>query len=499
MEGPHMKKSYVEFCQLAARATQAGFHEEAIEICGQALSFYPDNVPLLQILATSLSKKKRHYESTLVLHKVLEISPRAEGASSLLAKNYVDMGAYKPELWKRAIEYADRCLEANGKDASGLVSKAYISIVNADYQEAFRLCQAALKISPDSDGAVFNISIAMLANHMWEEGWYSYNKYLHPRFRAGLPEYPIPMWNGEPGKLIVTGEQGLGDVIMFASMIPDLQKDHEIIFDTIPKISGLLGRSFDCRSYGTKTDNGALWKQQTDADFWVPIGSLGAYFRNSAEDFPGTPYLKADPERRLQWKALLDSLSDKPKIGIAWSGGVADTGEKTRSMELRDLFPILEYDADWISLQYKNTDNLPDYIHHWPRAVEGEDYDDTAALIAELDLVISVTTAAVHCAGALGIKTWALVPGNAAWRYGTLGEKMPWYRSVDLIRQENGAWPIQEVCDRLSAMNIGKCRNLSTRTRITVLPRSTTHRLLPPSSENAGLQKFLITGLARAA
>lgn len=494
-----MRKPYTEYCHFAAISADAGRFNDAIGVAGEGLVEHPDNIPLMELLSFSLHSAKRHYEAALVLKRMLEINPDTFGARGLLAQCYVDIGIHNSAYWDKAIEASDLSIEKDKEDSSGYVSKAFIALQRAEYEECFSLCQEAIKINPETDGGVFNIAIAMLANHMWEEGWFSYNKYLHPRFKAGVPKYKVPLWEGQPGKLIVTAEQGLGDVIMFASMIPDLQKDHEIVFDTVPKSAGLLARSFDCEAHATKIDETAIWKANTDADYWVPIGSLGAYFRNSAEDFPGTPYLKADPDRRLQWKALLDSLSDKPKIGIAWSGGVIDTNEVGRSMSLRELFPILEYDAEWISLQYKNTHDIPDYIHHWPRAVENPDYEETVALIAELDLVITVTTTAVHCAGALGKETWALVPEAPAWRYGTSGDKMPWYNSVELLREKDGIWPIQEVCERLSAMGIEKCRKLSMQTPITVLPRSNTHRLSPPSSNSPGLQKYLIMGLGKAA
>ena len=498
MEGPDLNRSYAEYCRQSAALSAQGSFDEAITIAGNGLVLHPDNIPLMEILANALAKAQRHYEAALVLEKLVSLSSHAKGSLAMLAKAYVDIGIHKPSYWDKAIEVADRSIEADGEDSSALVSKAYIELQRGNWEKAFEFSQTAFRINKNSDAAVFNMSIAMLANHMWEEGWYSYNKYLHPRFQGGVPEYPLPLWNGDAGEVIVTTEQGLGDAIMFASIIPDLQKEHRIIVDTIPKMAGLLGRNFGCEVHGTKTESTAAWKHNTSASFWVPIGSLGYFYRNHADDFPGTPYLTSDPERKIQWTALLDSLSDKPKIGIAWSGGVAATNEKGRSLSLRDLAPILEYDAEWISLQYKNTD-CPDYIHHWPRAVESEDYEDTAALIDSLDLIISVTTTAVHCAGALGKEVWTLVPEGATWRYGTAGKQMPWYDSVELLRQKDGIWPIQEICDRLSAMNIEKCRNLSTKTRVTVLPQKAMHHSSPWLSDSAKLERFLIMDLAKAA
>jgi ADP-heptose:LPS heptosyltransferase len=176
-------------------------------------------------------------------------------------------------------------------------------------------------------------------------------------------------------------------------------------------------------------------------------------FRSKPEDFPGKPYLKADPERRIQWRALFDTLR-KPVIGIAWTGGLNNTGKKKRSLKLEDLEPIFRsIDATWVSLEYRDRDDEIQafyektgiQIHQWKRATRTEDYDDTAGLVAELDLVVSVSTAVIHLAGALGKDCWVLVPNKPRWFYLLEGE-IPWYKSVKLFRQkQNGEWPIEEV------------------------------------------------------
>jgi ADP-heptose:LPS heptosyltransferase len=152
--------------------------------------------------------------------------------------------------------------------------------------------------------------------------------------------------------------------------------------------------------------------------------------------------LFADPERRLQWRALLDSLGPKMKVGIAWTGGNKNTGKARRSVDLYDLLPILRQDATFVSLQYMDSPEVLSLerdhgikVHHWKRAVQSEDHDDCAALVAELDLVITVQTAIVHLCGALGQTCWAMLPKTPRWFYGITGDSMPWYKSVKLYRQ----------------------------------------------------------------
>jgi ADP-heptose:LPS heptosyltransferase len=162
--------------------------------------------------------------------------------------------------------------------------------------------------------------------------------------------------------------------------------------------------------------------------------------RSFWSDVPGQSYLVADPERRLQWRALLESFG-KRKIGLCWSGGSKHNHPEARAMGLEAFRPLIEsVYATYVSLQYKDPreeieqTGLP--VKHWGRACETDDYDDTAALVAELDLVIGVHTSAHHLAGALGVPQIILVPNKTLWLYAQ--DDFPWY-PAHLVRQ-SGTW-----------------------------------------------------------
>jgi hypothetical protein len=130
------------------------------------------------------------------------------------------------------------------------------------------------------------------------------------------------------------------------------------------------------------------------------------------------------------------------RVGISWKGGTASTWGQLRSIALAELLPFLRReDAVFVSLQYGASSTEIEAllqvagmrVHHWQEAID--DYDETAALVSALDLVISVQTAVVHLAGALGKPVWAMVPAVAEWRYLQSGDTMPWYPSVRLFRQ----------------------------------------------------------------
>lgn len=235
----------------------------------------------------------------------------------------------------------------------------------------------------------------------------------------------------------------------------------EAVVECDQRLEGLFARSFPrAHVYGTRYKDVIDWADQHKPEARIAFGSLPKLYRNEDKDFPGEPYLVADPQRRIQWRALLDSISDKPKIGISWQGGINKTGKIRRSVSLEALLPVLRQDATFVSVQYKNAaeevaqleEMYGITVRHWPRAVEAKDYDETAALVAELDMVISVTTAVIHLSGGLGVPCIVLVPKQPMWRYGLKDEKMPWYKSISMIRQKKTSdWldPINEAAYQL--------------------------------------------------
>jgi hypothetical protein len=179
--------------------------------------------------------------------------------------------------------------------------------------------------------------------------------------------------------------------------------------------------------------------------------------RRDLASFPRhTGYLKPDEARVRKWKERLAQLPGHTKIAISWRGGRRISRRMMRSIPLEEWGPILRVPGiDFVSVQYSDCrDELARArslhevdIWHWQEAID--DYDETAALVAAVDLVISVQTAAVHLAGALGQTVWALIAATPEWRYLASGEAMPWYPSVRLIRQaEMDDW--SAVLDRVA-------------------------------------------------
>lgn len=428
---------------------QKGELDEALRIAAAYLNDHFDYVPALMLTANILVDAERLGLAQALLKRVVQLKPDLAVAWNNLGVCYRE-GANLQEaeaLFFRGLKLApeDAALHSN-------LGQLYNN--TAQPMLAIKHLNRAVQSDPGMAEAFYNRALANIALGNFKDGWADYDATLGMgNIRKERIYGMIPRWNGSEGKTVIAfGEQGVGDEIAFASCIPDLMKQNKIIIECDPKLWGLFKRSFGLETHGTRYQERLGWLHDKETnrlrkfDGAVAFGSLPQYYRNEVSQFPGTPYLVADPQRRLQWRALLDAIGPKMKVGITWTGGCPKTGKVRRSVDLDDLLPILRQDATFVSLQYMDAPEIlameRDHgikVHHWRHATQTPDHDDTAALVAELDLVISVTTAVIHLSGALGQKCWVMAPKCPRWFYGITGESLPWYSSVRLYRQK-GAW-----------------------------------------------------------
>jgi hypothetical protein len=266
--------------------------------------------------------------------------------------------------------------------------------------------------------------------------------------------------------LLVYGEQGLGDEIMFASCLPDvLQQDGEVIVECDPRLAPLFQRSFpSARVHGRASNEDTDWLSAVEPiDVQIPIGSLPSLYRRSLSAFPARGgYLQAEPSRVAYWQERLSALGPGRKVGISWRGGTVSSRRDIRSIALAQWLPILQQPGvEFVSLQYTDcADELADLqvqhgvtVHHWQEAID--DYDETAALVTALDLVVSVCTSVVSLCSALGRPVWVLVPSSPGWIFMHAGDTTPWFPCASLVRQQQaGDWQvcIERMADKLGSM-----------------------------------------------
>jgi len=339
-------------------------------------------------------------------------------------------------------------------------------------EDALSAYERARSIDPQHVGARFHRAIALLTLGRFAEGWPDYELRLQSEDRPQR-QFPFPRWNGESlaGKtMLVHAEQGIGDEILFASCLPEMiARAKHCVIDCAPKLATIFQRAFP-----TATVHGGLQTDPTDwalplgIDVQSPAGSLPLHLRPDAAAFPTHEgYLRADPGKVARWRERLAALGPGRAVGISWRGGTLRTRADRRTLSLSELAPILrEPGIHFVSLQY-GTASRSDVetfasesgirVHHWPEAID--DYDETAALAAALDGIVSVCTAIVHLGGALGRPVWVLTPRVPEWRYGAAGDRIAWYPSVRLIRQTvTGEWgPVLDVIRREIAAFCNTC------------------------------------------
>ena len=440
--------SYFEAAESLGRClSQLGACDEALAAFESASRLRPDSIETRLALAKTYRVVDRLEESAAEYASVLRIAPDLASAKGGMAGALADLG---------------------------------------ENERARRLFEEALAQEPDDAAIRLDYAILLMRNGEFADAWINYEA----RWRACTGRETVerafaqPQWNGESlaGKcLLICCEQGLGDEIVFASVLPDVvrEADHCII-ECDHRLEALFRRSFSGATIFGVDRSKRDWHRALEQrlgqlpafDYWIPAGSLPRHRRSSAEAFPSSAgYLAADPERVRHWRDRLQALGSGPKIGISWRGGTAITQGAARSLTLEQLRPVLATnDVHFVSLQYGDCRAERESfvsatgmsLHHWPDAIDR--YDESAALIAALDLVVSVCTAVVPLGAALGRPVWAMTPMVADWRYGRSGASAIWFPGARIFRQpRRGAWVpvIAEVAAALRDYGGGKSENTS--------------------------------------
>jgi tetratricopeptide (TPR) repeat protein len=322
------------------------------------------------------------------------------------------------------------------------------------WRDAINWCDKALKLDPENHIARISKGFACLSLGRWEDA-FKYSEALygnHLQIRVyNPPEKEEPRWDGSKGKTVVVQcDQGVGDIIMFAQLIPRMQKDcKQVIVECAERLAGIFRRSFPgVIVYGTLKDQTLEWPKQYEIDASIHISHLGKMYLKTDADFERKPYITPDTRHASKWLSWLEQFP-KPWVGIAWKGGLQQTQTHLRSVELKDYAPILKQGGTLFDLSYHDSAsevaawNLENEAQVIVPRIDAKNYDDTIAFVSCMDKVVTVTTSVAHVCGALGKKAHVLVPEVAQWRYAyhfNGGTEMLWYspESLRLYRQKPG-------------------------------------------------------------
>ena len=352
------------------------------------------------------------------LKRSVDISPNC-GNLTNLGKCLNEMGKHDEalKLFMQAAEYKP--------DYAPVYANASATLVQMSrWDDALACAEMALECDPNNVNAATNRAHALLAKGEWKQGFADFELGLGGKFRREWEYGDKGRWQGESGKVVVYGEQGLGDEIFYAQALEDASTRASIILDCAPKLENLFKRSLPfAEVHGTRREESPSWLGKAPIDYRCAIGSLFHLYRNADSDFRQSPWLVACPERSRMWRALFDSYK-KPVIGIALKSGTRKNNAIGREIDIGEFYPLMStVDAVYVSLEYKGDD--PEELKSFPFATRSNDYDDTAALISQLDAVVGICTTSLHASDALGIPTYCLIPDKHNWRFTEAFQRLP--------------------------------------------------------------------------
>lgn len=423
---------------------------EAIRQCEENISRNPNDIASLNQLAMLLSSAGQHQQALLHISNALALAPSHPLLHYNLGQVHGGAKRFEEELaaYRQAIALQPDFIEA-------YVNMGVALRDMQQFDEALEAFKQAIRLNPEHPGARTNRAQTNLTLGNVEHGWRDYEW----RWRDGYQRQEIQgtQWNGKASlkgkRLLIHAEQGLGDTLQFVRYL-DLLKS--LGATRILRVqSPLLNLLSDYVQAEQVIDNTAPLPAY---DFHIPLLSLPHALYKQHPAIPSSHhYLKANPHKVTHWsvwlknkineKNLADSTATKKKlkVGLCWSGSTHHLNDQNRSMQLSQWSQLLKNECIFISLQKEVRKNDLETLAQHPQIIlTGQalgDFEDTAALLCNLDLVITVDTSVAHLAGALGIPTWVLLPEPADWRWMLNRIDTPWYPSLKLFRQSaRGKW-----------------------------------------------------------
>lgn len=410
---------------------------EALECYDRALLLTPDDAETHANRGLTLRELKRFNEAFAAYDRALALKPDYVEAIVARGNAFYEMRSYDEALneYRRAI--------AVKPNASALINCGVMLRYLNKPQEALESFDRALALEPEAAEAHWNKALLCLSLGDFAQGWPAYEWRWRGATELTPRGFAQPQWQGEElaGKTILLhAEQGYGDSIQFLRYLPLVKaKGATVILELPDTLKLLLGE----HAAGVTVTN--IGMVPPPFDVHCPLMSLPLAFGTMLDTIPpNVPYLYAPAERVERLRPRLVGAT-RPRVGLVWSGKPSHKNDHNRSIPLADLAPLLAVPGvSFVSLQreYRDAD-IPALDRFGMLRLDDAltDFADTAAIIAQLDLVIAVDTAVAHLAGALGKPMWILLSHIQDWRWLLAREDSPWYPSARLFRQPRiGDW-----------------------------------------------------------
>jgi tetratricopeptide (TPR) repeat protein len=421
--------------------------DEAVAICNDVLLDSPDHPGALFCLGSVLLKAGRYAMATQIAKRITSVCPKDQRGWAMLSHIYGERC-----LYEESIRYAKKALDCVTADHT-LADMAYAHVNAGNWREGKDYAQRALTIAPSPlaanarTTAEVNLAYAQLALGEWEAGFKGYRKTMRTKWRKERVYYTADgsdtkEWEGESDAVVVvTGEQGLGDEIMAASVIPDASaRCKHFVFDCDHRLAALFQRSFPRITVSPTRREDAVRSPIAPTHHKTLFG-LGELFRKNDGDFHRKPFLVPNQSYVEMFREF---FGGQKVIGLAWSGGLPRTGEVHRAAGLGSFLPILKRGgAEFVSLQYKDDSAEVREMEHrhgikvrrLPWVTQGPDMDLLAGLLGACSEVVGVHTSALHLSSALGVPTTILTHRGSGWRYHP--KELLWYPPTTKLHRKS--------------------------------------------------------------
>lgn len=428
--GPDIPDSYYN---LGVIFQEKDAHDSAIMCFKKAIEFDAEKPDYYMNLAISLQKKKQYKEAETNYRRAIELNP-------VNADTYYNLGTLYHEIEKldEAISFYNKAIELDSLHKDAFVNAGLAYSEKRIPEKAISYYDKAIFIEPNFADAHWNKSLSLLLLGRYEEGWKEYEwRTKTSELIVTKREFPKPLWDGSKkyGKdILLYAEQGLGDTIQFvryASIVSNM--GFNVIIEAQEELKNLIRYVKGVRDVVTVKD------RFLNFDVYYPLLSLPYLFNTTLGNIPSdVPYINIGNDLIVKWNEKLKIDKKRFNVGIVWSGNSNFKKAHLKRCPLEKLSPLFENNnISFYSLQkfygedYKIQKNirLIDYMD------EVNDFLDTACIIMNLDLIISVDTAVAHLAGALGKPVWVLIPYVPDWRWMLDREDSPWYPTMRLFRQ----------------------------------------------------------------
>ncbi|HOW53392.1 MAG TPA: tetratricopeptide repeat-containing glycosyltransferase family protein [Syntrophorhabdaceae bacterium] len=456
----------------------SGHLEKAEELYKQVLAARPDMEEIVFALGNLFLNQGRLEESELIYRYGLSMKPGSPAMHNNLAnvlKARGDLGkaedhyrqaisidpAFAVSLYNlgtmllkqgrfhEAQRHLDRCVDLKPDFAPAIDNLGNTFMELGEYGSAEKCYRKALAAAPDSHDAAFDLSYLLLLHGNYDEGLKLYEKRLE---KAEFSYLRATRQQKDPGisgrTILVRCEQGLGDTLQFVRFLPLLkERGGRVIFESQPQLAELL--SLSQGADGIVPRKADLSVPHVPHDRSEPLMSLPHILGTTVDSIPArVPYIFIDNNKKKKWmeKTAVHRAGKFMLVGIAWSGNKRYAGDTARSVTFSDLLPLLSMSGiRFYSLQYGEAVKEAERLFPENLSIVTEDIKDfteTAGLICNLDLVITVDSVIAHLAGALGAQVWNLLPYVPDWRWLLEREDSPWYPTMRLFRQRSlNDWP----------------------------------------------------------